>query len=1053
VEWLEELAMRDRSVFQNKRLVRIWNWLTEPAALIREPDQKRQARLLAILFLMLLPIGIVRAALPALIDPARGTAWQLFEFRVIALVSFFVFFAYALTRTRFYSIAAVGIIVLSSIAIFAAMVPLSSTAKFAGFYYLILPVLFASIFFSARLAFVVALIDLAGITLVPFFSPAVPVDDLYLGPFSFVAIMSLVILLATYYRNRIERDRQAELSASETRYRNLVENAPIAIYTALLSGDQVIIGSLSPGFEKMTGWIAQDWIGKSFADLVYPPDIPIAQDTFQRVLQGEIVPAYELRIRARSGEYLFGEFVSTPFVRDGVVIGELGVARDITQRKRAEEQVRRRTAQLESLRQIGLELTAELRLDALLQSIIQRAMELTEADGGGLYLYDPARDVIVRRVSVGTELMPAGTVRQRGESLSGKIFATGKPLALEDYAQVREPGFVLPVPAPIPVMGVPIYWSSELLGVLTVGRHTPRRFDRADMELLEMIASYAATAIHNARALESETRAHQRATALAHATAMLTHTLEIEPLLENILRAANEAIQHAEKGSVLLVDEATGELCVRAVIGYHDPRIRNLRFAAHEGYTRHAFETGAPVLLPNLQSGEWRLASDIPEAHALQSAVIAPLRYHDKTIGVISIDNATRPAAFDQDDLELLGAFANQAAAAIENARLHRNIASAGAQSAAFASLGHRLNAAINPNQAARIILGVADMLLGWDACYIDLYIAEHDRVEPVLNFDTIDGRRIEYPNSTLVTTPTEAMRRIMREGAQLVLRDNRVVFPDLVPFGDTTRPSESLMFVPIRHGDNVIGILSIQSYTPNAYDPDSLATLQALADHCGSALERIRAEERIHASLHEKEVLLKEIHHRVKNNLQVVSSLLSLQSAHVKDAPTREIFRDSQNRIRSMALVHDRLYRAADLARIDLGEYARGLATHILRSYGVVTERIVLNVDADAVLVGVDRAISCGLILNELISNAIKHAFPDERRGAIQIEVRALSERAHLLRVRDDGVGLPIDLDFRNTTSLGLQLVNALAKQIHGTVELAGQVGTDITIRFTEPA
>jgi two-component sensor histidine kinase len=258
---------------------------------------------------------------------------------------------------------------------------------------------------------------------------------------------------------------------------------------------------------------------------------------------------------------------------------------------------------------------------------------------------------------------------------------------------------------------------------------------------------------------------------------------------------------------------------------------------------------------------------------------------------------------------------------------------------------------------------------------------------------------------------------------------------------------------VPIRHGDNVIGILSIQSYTPNAYDPDSLATLQALADHCGSALERIRAEERIYASLHEKEVLLKEIHHRVKNNLQVVSSLLSLQSAHVKDAPTREIFRDSQNRIRSMALVHDRLYRAVDLARIDLGEYARGLATHILRSYGVVTERIVLNVDADAVLVGVDRAISCGLILNELISNAIKHAFPDERRGAIQIEVRALSERAHLLRVRDDGVGLPIDLDFRNTTSLGLQLVNALAKQIHGTVELAGQVGTDITIRFTEPA
>jgi PAS domain S-box-containing protein len=214
---------------------------------------------------------------------------------------------------------------------------------------------------------------------------------------------------------------------------------------------------------------------------------------------------------------------------------------------------------------------------------------------------------------------------------------------------------------------------------------------------------------------------------------------------------------------------------------------------------------------------------------------------------------------------------------------------------------------------------------------------------------------------------------------------------------------------------------------------------------------ERKRAEEQIKASLREKEVLLKEIHHRVKNNLQVISSLLYLQSKNVKDKGTFGILQESQSRVRSMVLVHERLYQSPDLARIDFAEYIRSLANYLFRSYGVNTNVIQLRLNVDDVLLGVDTAIPCGLILNELVSNALKHAFPDGREGEVRIELRADDGQLTLI-VSDNGVGLPQDLDFRDTESLGLQLVNTLVEQIEGTIELDRSDGTAFKITFTEP-
>jgi len=214
---------------------------------------------------------------------------------------------------------------------------------------------------------------------------------------------------------------------------------------------------------------------------------------------------------------------------------------------------------------------------------------------------------------------------------------------------------------------------------------------------------------------------------------------------------------------------------------------------------------------------------------------------------------------------------------------------------------------------------------------------------------------------------------------------------------------------------------------------------------------ERKRSEKQIQASLREKEVLLKEIHHRVKNNLQVISSLLYLQSKNIEDKETLEIFQESQNRVRSMALVHERLYQSQDLARIDFAEYVRNLASYLFRSYDVNTNVIQLKIKVDDVFLGVDTAIPCGLMINELVSNSLKHAFPDGKEGEIGIELCADDEGQFTLMVRDNGVGFPQDLDFQNTKSLGLQLVNTLAAQLEGTIELDRSGGTAFEMTFTE--
>jgi PAS domain S-box-containing protein len=295
---------------------------------------------------------------------------------------------------------------------------------------------------------------------------------------------------------------------------------------------------------------------------------------------------------------------------------------------------------------------------------------------------------------------------------------------------------------------------------------------------------------------------------------------------------------------------------------------------------------------------------------------------------------------------------------------------------------------------------------------------------------------------------------------------------PHYVCFG--TEKTKSEIAVPVRSGDKVIGVFDIQSDKLDAFDETDVSAVETLSNQIATAIENARlyekaqqeinerkkAESQLNESLKEKEVLLKEIHHRVKNNMQIISSLLRLQSWQIKDEKMQEIFKASQDRIKSMALIHEKLYQSDDLARIDFAEYVRSLTNNLFSMYRCGMEAVDIKLDMEKFYLDINTAIPLGLIVNELVSNSLKYAFPEKRakeeerefKDEISLSLCCENKGRVTLVVRDNGVGLPPGFDYRKSESLGLQLVTDLVDQLDGSIELKRKKGTAFIITFGVP-
>ena len=304
------------------------------------------------------------------------------------------------------------------------------------------------------------------------------------------------------------------------------------------------------------------------------------------------------------------------------------------------------------------------------------------------------------------------------------------------------------------------------------------------------------------------------------------------------------------------------------------------------------------------------------------------------------------------------------------------------------------------------------------------------------------------------VEGPQPVIERFWREGQVVYRRD----LQKDDPFGEGRwmglsfeKPARCVIDIPFSHGT-----LALNHTEPDAFSDEQVELLKDLAASLEEGFRRMddltaleQRNQALENSLAEKVVLLKEIHHRVKNNLQVISSLLSLRAGAIEDPVALRSFEDSRAQVESMALIHERLYESDDLARIDCAEYVQALAENVFSSYGVDSDQVRLHVSVVSHTVSVDTAILCGLIVHELVSNALRHAFPDNRQGIVRVESEPLNKTLAWLKVSDNGVGLPAQLDPAKANSLGLRLIGDLARQLNSTMEIRRDGGTCFQVHY----
>jgi PAS domain S-box-containing protein len=375
--------------------------------------------------------------------------------------------------------------------------------------------------------------------------------------------------------------------------------------------------------------------------------------------------------------------------------------------------------------------------------------------------------------------------------------------------------------------------------------------------------------------------------------------------------------------------------------------------------------------------------------------------------------------------------------------------------------IGSSINKLAEPTEILALIFSMIGRLFDNN----NLYIALYDEKKQEISFPiyTVKGKYVYLENRKLRNGLTEYIIRTKKP--LLVNTDIEKTF-DKLSIEQLGEKSKSLVSVPILLADKVIGVITLQDYSREyAYEESQVELLTTIASQVAISLEnshlfatlqqeleeKKEAEKRIIASLHEKELLLQEIHHRVKNNLQIMSSLLRLQSSYFKNPEIQHIFKESENRIRAMAIIHNKLYRSLNYDKVDFADYVKTLIQNLYLSFGADTSRINLQVNLNGTFLNIDTAIPCGLIINELISNSLKYAFPKNRNGSILIEMIVKGDDVELT-VKDDGIGISKDINIMKTETLGLKLVQLLAMQMDGQVELVKpSKGTEFKIRFKE--
>ncbi len=334
-----------------------------------------------------------------------------------------------------------------------------------------------------------------------------------------------------------------------------------------------------------------------------------------------------------------------------------------------------------------------------------------------------------------------------------------------------------------------------------------------------------------------------------------------------------------------------------------------------------------------------------------------------------------------------------------------------------------------------------------------NIYVALYNEDDNIISYPFYyeGNERKEISNRAFGTDFTEF---IIKSKRGVILNENIKTSLNLMGINVQESEAKSLIAAPLIAGEKVIGVIVIQDYKyENAFTQNQLELLTTIGSQAAIALENSYLYTEVTKSLKDKEILLQEVHHRVKNNLQVMSSLIKLQSRYIHDEKMLEILKETGGRIQSMAIVHSKLYKTKNYEYINFEEYARNLINNFQSFYGYKLRNIKFNIDIQDLEFNIDTAIPCGLIINELVSNSIKYAFPDNRSGEILLSISPLKNKKYKLIVKDNGIGAPKGIDLKKSDTLGIELVTLLTRQLNGSIDIISEIdkGIEVSIIFEE--
>jgi PAS domain S-box-containing protein len=792
-------------------------------------------------------------------------------------------------------------------------------------------------------------------------------------------------------------------------------------YGTLIIQDERV-KQIDPEVAGMCGYCVEEVMDTPFYNYLEPAEMPKVIDNYKRRMDGEYVtPIYETVIVHKTGRKIYVD-VNATLIRYRGKFADFVFVRDITERKRADSVLARERDAFYFMAEAS---ARHATIPDLCRSLLSWFMEVMDFDSGFIRLYDGETGFLYPTIAAGLSGKET-KVLMRPQSIDDPVSTAAfvakarRAVFAPDLSvyEAREPS------APgIKEFGsgALICWTvsgsdGELLAVLQLNADTPKDVSEEDRKLFETVLEMFGTVLERKyveEALTDSERVYRNLYESALAMSEETRSEDVcrvaADRVGKLLDVADTAVYLTDIERGVLVPVYSNDVKNReAILAYEIP--------INKGLSGRVAETGTGAFI-NIGDRDG-YAVHVPgtdEAEDENESIISvPMFDGNDVLGVIS---ATKIGdVFGGDDLTRLAAFAREAEIAIKRARDLDSLRES------LDPLRESLGPVSEGEEGFRVIFETAE-----DPIFIKDAELKYTKVNPASKaFFGVPASGVVGRTDQDVFGEVPALG--LKEADYRVLSGETVEEEVEGPVSDVT-PTFHVIKVPVRDENDVVSGI------------------------CGIARDvtkRKEEEERLKKSLKEKEVLLKETHHRVKNNLQIISSLLSLQAGYVKDEKLLDILRDSQKRIRSMALIHEKFYQAEDYIGADFSGYVHDLILSLFSAYRFDTSAVDLQTNIADVFLDMDTSIPLALIINELISNSLEHAFPDERKGRIRVDLKEEDGGRFKLTVEDDGVGLPEDFDIQSTETLGLRLVAALVEQLGGKIEIDTTSGTRFDITFS---